>query len=93
MQGKCYVVSSGCVYEGGWTESVHLSKESAIKVAKKLVGYRQQDNNEAYERSRERHKVAGYKPPEKIVYRKDKEREYWTDGYDYVQVVEFELMP
>jgi hypothetical protein len=82
-QDICFVVQSGCRYEGGRVVAVSLSYERARDKALELVAQEQADDDEVWADTGEEERPARWT---------EEKTDYWTNGMDFVYVKQMELI-
>lgn len=108
MIKKCYVIESGCIYEGGGVDGVSLEYDIAIEYAKSIVLERQKENDEHYEwyiehtnemilndptlyKDLTKEEFDEYIKSNHSIWKQETEK-YWSDGMNYIRVIEMDLI-
>lgn len=85
---KVFVISMGCRYEGGIVKAVYASEESGRKAALELVASHNQelDSFRIAEAAEQETYWANHDNMS------EKERNYWSDGHDFIMIEEMDLL-
>lgn len=84
MTASVWIVSTGCLYEGGGVESVHATRESGMLVVKRLLA----ENAEFLEYARSIPDPWDMPP----MSQKD-DPNLWTAGSDFIALREWKVTP
>jgi hypothetical protein len=83
---KVWVVTSGCIYEGGGVDKVFATKERALEYAKAKA---EEENKEEWRAEYVSNYVDGTTVTGHFYTTKD--GKYWSDGTDYIDCSEWEV--